>query len=214
MIIFTKVRETIGLLRKLNSILPRAASVTIFKAFVRPYLNYGDVLYDQAFNSAFHGKLEAIQYNACLAITGTIRGTSREKLYHELGLKSLQLSRWCGKLCLFYNILKNQHPQYLFNLIPVRHSLYNTRNVFNLPFLNTKHNFFKNSFLTSAIIQWNKLDINLRNSRNLFIFKKQILQFMLPSSNSMQNSHNPKGVKLMTRLRLRLQFSRFDKSLM
>ena len=91
MIIFTKVRETIGLLRKLNSILPRAASVTIFKAFVRLYLNYGDVLYDQAFNSDFHGKLEAIQYNTCLAITGTIRGTSREKLHIKESTPSIPL---------------------------------------------------------------------------------------------------------------------------
>ena len=45
-IVFTKVRKTIGLLRKLNTILPRAALVTIFKVFVRPYLDYGDVLYD------------------------------------------------------------------------------------------------------------------------------------------------------------------------
>ena len=91
MIIFTKVRETIGLLRKLNSILPRAASVTIFKDIVRPYLNYGDVLYDQAFNSDFHGKLEAIQYNTCLAITGTIRGTSREKLHIKESTPSIPL---------------------------------------------------------------------------------------------------------------------------
>ena len=53
-IVFTKVRETIGLLRKLNSILPRATLVTIFEAFVRSYLDYSDALYDQAFNSAFH----------------------------------------------------------------------------------------------------------------------------------------------------------------
>ena len=30
-------------------------------AFVLPYLDYGDALYDQAFNSAFHDKLESIQ---------------------------------------------------------------------------------------------------------------------------------------------------------
>ena len=118
---FNKARKTIGLLRKLNNILPRAALVTIFKAFVQPYLDYGDVLYDQAFNSAFHDKLESIRYNACLAITGAIMGKSREKLCQELGLESLQLRRWCRKLCLFYKILKNQHPQYLFNLIPERH---------------------------------------------------------------------------------------------
>ena len=73
----------IYLLRKLNSIWPSAALVTIFKSFARPHL--GDVLYDQAFNSAFQNKLESIQYNVCLAITGSIRGISREKLYQEFG---------------------------------------------------------------------------------------------------------------------------------
>ena len=105
-IVFTKVRKTIGLLHKVNSIIPRAGLVTNFKTFVWPHLDYDDVLYDQAFNSAFHNKLESIQYNVCLAITGAIRRTSKQKLSQELGLESLQLRRWCRKLCLFYNILK------------------------------------------------------------------------------------------------------------
>ena len=112
---FTELRKAVGLLRKLNSILPRAALVTISKTFVRPHLDYGDLLYDQAFNSVFHDQLESIQYNTCLAITGAIRGTSREKLYQELGLESLQLIRWCRKLYLFYDIIKDQNPQHLFN---------------------------------------------------------------------------------------------------
>ena len=33
--------------------------------------------------------LEMCQYNACLALTGAIRGTSKGKLYWELGLESL-----------------------------------------------------------------------------------------------------------------------------
>ena len=37
----------------------------------RPHLDYGDVLYNQAFNNSFKGKMESIQYNACLALTGT-----------------------------------------------------------------------------------------------------------------------------------------------
>ena len=85
------MRKTIGLLRKLNSILARADLVTIFKTFVQPCLIYLDVLYEKAFNEAFHDKLESIQYNACLDIIGAIRGTSRESIYQELGLGSLQL---------------------------------------------------------------------------------------------------------------------------
>ena len=68
-------------MRKLSNLLPRQALVTIYKAFIRPHLDYSDVLYDQAFNTFFHGKMESTQYNACLAITGAIRGTSREKIY-------------------------------------------------------------------------------------------------------------------------------------
>ena len=38
-------------------------------------------------------KLESVQYNAALGITGAIRGTSQTKLYVELGLESLKARR-------------------------------------------------------------------------------------------------------------------------
>ena len=79
--VLSKANRTIGLLRKLQNLLPREALITIYKAFVRPQLDYGNVLLDPAFNVSYHEKLESIQYNACLALTGTIRGTSKEKLY-------------------------------------------------------------------------------------------------------------------------------------
>ena len=86
----SKVEKSIGLLRKLQAVLPRPSLVTIYKAFIRHHLGYGDIIHDQAYKESFHQKLESIQYNATLAITGAIRGTSREKLYQELGLESLQ----------------------------------------------------------------------------------------------------------------------------
>ena len=114
-IVSLKISKTLGLLRKLHNLLPRSALITIYKAFVRPHLDYGDILSDQAYNMSFHHKLESIQYNACLAITGAIRGTSMEKLYQELGLESFQLRRWYRKLGMFYKIYKSKSPQYLLN---------------------------------------------------------------------------------------------------
>ena len=77
--ILNKVNKTIGLLRKLQNILPREPLLTIYKSFVRPHLDYGDVIHDQHYNNSFHQKLESMQYNAALAITGATRGSSREK---------------------------------------------------------------------------------------------------------------------------------------
>ena len=96
-----KVNKTIELLRKLQNILPREPLLIIYKSFVRPCLDYGDVIYKQHYNNYFHQKLESIQYNAALALTGTISGSSREKVYQELGLESLKQRRWFRKLCYF-----------------------------------------------------------------------------------------------------------------
>ena len=166
---------------------------------------------NQAFNNFFHAKIESIQYNAYLAITGAIRGTSREKIYQVLGLESLQLCCWYRKLCLFYKVFKNGHPKYLFNLILVRSKPYATRTVGNVPLIKTKHNFFKNSFFPSAIIKWNNLDPNLRNSKSISVFKEKICNFIQPSPNSFFDCHNLKGIKLITRLRLGLSHLREHK---
>ena len=57
----TKLNKTIELLRILQNLLPRTALLTIYKTFVRPRLDYGNILYDQAVNLSFHHQLESIQ---------------------------------------------------------------------------------------------------------------------------------------------------------
>ena len=52
---------------------------------MRPHLDYGHMIYDYTLNMPFQQKMETIQYNAALAITGAIRGSFREKLYQEFG---------------------------------------------------------------------------------------------------------------------------------
>ena len=137
--ILNKVNKAIRILRKLQNVRPRSALLTIHKSFITPHLGYGGILYDQAYNASIHQKLELLQYNACLAITGAIRGTSREKLYEELDLDSLQLRRWFRK----YKLFNNEHPHYLFKLIPSRSSSYVPRNIHSIPFFKTRHSFLK-----------------------------------------------------------------------
>ena len=178
--IINKINKTIGLLCKLHNTLPRLPLLTIYKSFLRPQLGYGDIIYNQAYNVSFHQKLESVQYNSALAITGAIRGTSTEKLYNELGLETLEKRRWYRKLCCFYKVYKSHSPKYLFNIIPVTVSIYNTRSTNNISQFKVKHNFFRNSFYPSAVIEWKKLDLNIRNSESLNIFKKSFLKFIRP----------------------------------
>ena len=47
----SKVNKTIGIIRKLQNVLRRSALLTIYKSFIRPHLDYGDIICDKAFNS-------------------------------------------------------------------------------------------------------------------------------------------------------------------
>ena len=69
-----KVNKAVGLLRKFRNFVPVSTLITIYKAFIWPYLDYGNVLCDEIFNNSFKERLESIQNNACLALTGAIRG--------------------------------------------------------------------------------------------------------------------------------------------
>ena len=96
----SKANKGMGILRKFYNVSPRNSLITIYKSFIRPHLDYGAIICDQPENKSFCKKVESVQYNTALAITGAIQGTSRENLYKELGLKTLKSRRWLKKIML------------------------------------------------------------------------------------------------------------------
>ena len=201
-----------AVLRKLETVLPRHSLLTIYKAFLRPHLDYCDVIYDKIFNESWHKKLESAQYNVALAITVAIRGTDTEKLYQELGVESLPNRHKLRRLSLFYKIYKDQSPLYLFNLIPAKTpGNYPLQNVKEIPAIKVKHRFFENSFFPATITKGNDLDYSFCNASSINFFKKNILKFIRLGPNKVFNIYNPYGLKLLTRLHLSLSHLRGHK---
>ena len=159
----------------------RQSLLTIYKSYIRPHLDYGDIIYDHPGNSTFMHSLELIQYNACLAITGCFRGTSQEfKLYSEYGLESLVDRRYARRMIFFYKILNNLAPSYLRNYLPARIAApvnLKTRNsIFNI-----RTERFRNTFFPSCISQWNALDGRIGDLPAVSTFQKAIFEFLRPN---------------------------------
>ena len=72
-----KANNSIGVICKLPHVLRRQSLIAIHKSFIQPHLDYGDIIYDQSNNESFCKVIERVQYNADLAITGAIKGTSK-----------------------------------------------------------------------------------------------------------------------------------------
>ena len=206
-----KTTKGISILHKLRYNIPRKSLITLYKSFIRSHLDFADVIYDQPNNKSFCDKIESIQYNAALAITGAIRGTSKDKLYKELGLEYLSTRRWIKKLSLFYKIYQNKSPVYLYNIIPKPQAFISLRNHNNIPHIFCRTDFFQNSFFPSCIKEWNKLNPEITAIKSLNSFRNTLIKSVKPIPNSVFDACDPHGLKLLTRLRVGLSHLREHK---
>ena len=159
-------------------------------------------MYGKPNNETIINKIEKAQYNAALAITGTIRGTPRKKPYAELGIESLKFRRWFWKMARFYKIQSTGLPKYLLQLIPTNNHSYTLRKLLNIAHYYCRTDTFKNSFFPNVINEWNKLDEKIKGATSFSLFKASLLKMGCPHANSTYRIHNPVGIRLHTRLRL------------
>ena len=198
-------------MRKLSGFLPHHSLITLYKSFARPHLDYADIVYDQPIKLNLCNKIETCQYNAALAITGAIKGSSKERLYQELGFKYLSSRRGLRKLCTFYRILRNKFPGYLYKYILPGDRTCQTRNSNNIKQVFFRSEYFANSFFLYTIKESNKLSLEMCNSELYSIFKKSLLKFTRTIPNSLFSVADICGIELLTRLRVGLSHLREHK---
>ena len=70
-------------MRKMNVLLPRSSLLTVYKCFIRHDLDHGDVVYDEPNLFSLANKIESVQYNAALPITGAIHDELLKRYYSK-----------------------------------------------------------------------------------------------------------------------------------
>ena len=206
-----KARKGIGLIKHLRSYLPTDALIAIYTAHVRSHLDYCDFIFhipellgnfSTNVNLSTHmNKLESLQYQAGLAVTGMWQGTNRDRVYEELGWESLHMRRWFRRLTVFYKIVKHLTPQYLRDPVPSpRSHLYGTSNTNDLHPFRCRTQRFLNSFFPDAVKCWNNIGPEIRKLDSLSIFKSTITKIIKPKKKNVFNVHNP-NLKYLYQLR-------------
>ena len=109
----SKSRKSIGLLKYLSKYLLRHTLNELYKLYVRPHhipAKVCEFIGNKTLPNLLE-KLESVHYFAALAVSGTWKGTSREKLYAELGWESLSSRRWSRRL--IFKVINNLAPKIL-----------------------------------------------------------------------------------------------------
>ena len=171
-----KAWKRIAILRKLKFQLDRKSLEIIYLSFIRPLLEYADVVWDDC-NRIDKIELDKIQNEAARICIGATKLVSLQALHQEIGWQSLEDRRKEHRLLLMYKMKNHLCPPYLSQLIPPhvgQTTRYNLRNENNLSTIQSRTNLYHNSFLPSTIRDWNELPINIRSSTSIGIFKRCI----------------------------------------
>ena len=159
-------------MRKLKFRLDRKSLETIYIAFIRPLLEYGDVIWDHQYETL---ELDKIQNEAARIVTGATKLVSINALYNQIQWDTLEKRRRDHKLTLFYKMQCNITPIYLSSLVPRPVSIisrYNLRNSNDLQTIDARTTQYYNSFLPSTVRSWNNLPIEVKQSASISSFKQ------------------------------------------
>ena len=163
----------IHIMRKLKFKLDRKSLETIYLTFIRPLLEYGDVIWDNC-TQYEKNELDKIQNEAVRITTGTTKLVSLDNLYKEVGWQTLHRRRQDHKITLFYKMFNQRTPVYLSSLIPQQVnaiSHHNLRSSNDIHTIRSNTSLYHNSFLPSTLRQWNSLPVEVRQLITLSSFK-------------------------------------------
>jgi len=178
-LIVSKCSRLLAILKQFKYRWSRMALETCYKSFIRPIIEYGNILYDSC-TVKLSKQLESLQGEAARLVTGTKKGTSVSGLIRELGWKSLEARRSDAKLVKIYEITHNKAPEYLTVILSrfqcIRSGSHFTRSqaqgILTIP--RCKSTLYQKSFFVSGISSWNRLSDTVKSSTSRLSFKRKL----------------------------------------
>ena len=166
------------MLKQMKFKLTRKTLEKMYFSFIRPILEYGDVVWHGASHSDLC-KLDSVQVAAMRLVSGAPYRSNIQSLYIELGWQNLHERRQQHTLIMMYKILNNRTPDYLRSLIPpvVGNTMkYQLRNQSNIQAPTFRVKWHQNSFFPVGIKLWNALDDSFTHVSTLSSFQALLVK--------------------------------------
>lgn len=171
-----KAWARINVMRKLKFQLDRRSLEIIYISFIRPLLEYADIVWDNC--SQYEAdELEKIQNEAARIVTGATKLVSVNSLLLETGWEKLSSRRKKHKLIMLYKMQNDISPEYLSSLVPPtvgNTTTYQLRNSMNLNTIHANSQLYYKSFLPSVLRDWNDLPLETRDSPSISALKHEL----------------------------------------
>ena len=172
-----KVYAKIGALRFLKRLMPHNMSLSLYKAYLLPHLEYFSPLII-GINKTLSSKLESANKYALKTLLNLGNNLDYDTILSLSDMQSLEHRRYYISLVLLYKCMHSYGPRYIKNFFQTRHTKYNLRSRgINLEQPGYNNKFFHNSFTYKVSHLWNKLPAYIKTSSKFSDFSSYLKAF-------------------------------------
>ena len=166
--IVSKGNQVLGLIKRNFDYLDKDSLVLLYKALVRPHLEYGQSIWSP-FLTNEQRLIEKVQRRATKLLPG-IKNLPYAKRLKILNLPSLNYRRIRGDMIQVYTILQNENQ----TLLKLNTDNRTRGHKFKLSKEYSRTEIRKNTFVCRVINQWNKLKDEVINAKDVNDFKNKL----------------------------------------
>ena len=172
-----KVYAKIGVLRRLKRLMPHRVSLSLYKAYLLPHLEYCSPLLI-GINKTMNSKLESANKFALKTLLNLGNNLDYDSILSLSDMQSLEHKRYYSSLALLYNCMNTNGPRYIKTFFQFRYTKYNLRSKgINLELSGYNNKFFHNSFTYIVSRLWNKLPVHIKTSSTFSDFTCKLKAF-------------------------------------
>ena len=178
--ISTKISKSIAILKFVKNIFPKSVLRMLYMALIFSHLNYCNIIWGSACKTTLD-PLYKLQKKAVRLINISNYLDHTEPIFRKLNILTIQKIFELNCLTFIYKCTKMEKFQHFKSLLISKSSIYcyDTRNKDQFRPPRSRLNIIRNSFFANGISLWNTLDIETKNSINIFRFKQKIKNDLL-----------------------------------
>jgi len=180
-----KINNTIKFLYRKKSFLDRDLRKMLVMSLVQPRYDYACLFWYRSVGKTKTKKLQICQ-NKCIRFIENLHSRCHidNKHFIKLNWLNVRLRVDYITLCQVYNIMHNNCPVYLKNLLQVKEHQYNTRSGSNALFVKSVKTYGKQSFSYNGTVSWNSLPNKVKNATSKENFKILCKTFLMDKMRS------------------------------
>lgn len=175
-----KIAKGIGIISKARSVLSKQTLLSLYYSFVYPYISYCNIVWGNTYKTNLM-KLVMLQKRIVRIISGVSKRTSTHDLFYDLHIiKLIDLYEYSMGLFM-YKFNRNELPGIFTSMFEFNYNihLHNTRQSSNLHVIKPKSNMSKMAPSYAGAVVWNNLFLQFPTECTLYLFKKQLKQYII-----------------------------------